>query len=145
MRSALIIDDDADVRGALFRALSIAGMEDVRVASGAKHGLAEMRDRPADLVITDMIMPGQDGKQVIAAIRDEFPGTLIVAISGGGALGQQNFRPEAISTCAYLAAAESAGAHATLSKPFDTRELLEALQRATHTKNTAAWSVNYGG
>ena len=74
-------------------------------------------------------MPKMHGVDVIAAIRALRGNTRIVAISGGGNFGPLEYQPEAITTSAYLAAAQRAGADAVLTKPFDKSDLLEAVNR----------------
>jgi YesN/AraC family two-component response regulator len=82
-----------------------------------------------DVVITDVIMPRQNGVDLIRVLRAHCPQIRIVAISGGGSFGPSSFKPDAISTHAYLAAAHAAGAGEVLSKPFDMDELLKAVRR----------------
>ena len=53
----------------------------------------------------------------------------MIAISGGGSFGPQGYKPDAISTHAYLAAAREAGAAEVLTKPFDLTDLIGAIRR----------------
>jgi DNA-binding NarL/FixJ family response regulator len=69
-------------------------------------------------VITDLIMPEQEGLETITALRRDYPGLKIIAISGGGRIG-----PEA-----YLPAARELGADRVFSKPFDVQELAETVR-----------------
>jgi CheY-like chemotaxis protein len=126
MRNVLVVDDEAAVRLALKRVLDRAGYA-VRTASNAQEGMAELRAQPADIVITDIIMPKTDGVELIRAIVSEFPRVRIVAISGGGSYGIGEYKPNAITTTAYLSAAQSAGAHAVLTKPFGASDVLQAI------------------
>jgi CheY-like chemotaxis protein len=128
MPTALIIDDEPGVRAALGRTLERAGFE-VRFAADGAAGLQSYRSDPADLVITDIIMPQANGVETIKAIRAEFPGARILAISGGGNFGPITWQPGAITTAAYLAAASKAGADGMLTKPFDRDELLREVRR----------------
>lgn len=125
-KSVLIIDDEPAVRAALKRVLERAGYA-VRLAPSGDAGLQELRQQPADIVITDIIMPGIDGVATVKAIAREFPRARIVAISGGGNYGAAEYRPKAITTTAYLTAAQHAGAHAVLTKPFETDDVLRAI------------------
>jgi len=118
----LVIDDETFVREALQRVLGSAEVT-VIGAADADAGLAALRDSPVDLVIVDVILPGMDGVSAIREIRREFPSVRIIAISGGGNFGLTAYRPEAISTNAYLAACTAAGADGVLAKPFETAEL----------------------
>jgi CheY-like chemotaxis protein len=129
MKSVLVVDDEAAVRQALKRVLDRAGYA-VRTAANAPEGLAQLRAQPADIVITDIIMPKVDGVELIRSIAAEFPQVRIVAISGGGSYGIAEYRPDAITTTAYLSAAQSAGAHAVLTKPFGTQDVLQAITKS---------------
>lgn len=126
MGSILIIDDEEDIRDALQMVLESVG-HDVKVASNGNEAVELQRGEPADLIITDIIMPGKDGVDTIKEIRREFPGIRIIAISGGGGVQPTEYVPEAITTTAYLAAAKEAGADMAFTKPFERKELIQAV------------------
>jgi DNA-binding response OmpR family regulator len=116
MAKVLVIDDDDLVRRAVARIVQTAGHETIEVGDG-KAGMTALREHDPDLVITDVVMPEQEGIATIAAIR-EISGLPIIAISGfqrGGA-----FDP--------LLDAEMMGADITLSKPFTPDELRSAVE-----------------
>ena len=127
MHSVLIVDDEIDVREAIRRVLERAGFS-VRAADGATDALALLRLQASDVVITDIIMPKINGVEAIHTLRAEFPQVRIIAISGGGNFGITHYKPNAITTSAYLAAAERAGAHYILTKPFESVDLLRAVE-----------------
>jgi CheY-like chemotaxis protein len=124
MAKILIVDDDRDVRESVAKVLERAGHE-VALADSGAAGLQTLDALSADLIITDVIMPGQNGVEFIRQLRDTGCTTPIVAISGGGNLAPDGYVPGAITTTAYLAAAGKFGANATLTKPFDRRQLLD--------------------
>jgi len=126
MGSILIIDDEEDIRDALQMVLESVG-HDVKVASNGNEAVELQRGEPADLIITDIIMPGKDGIDTIKEIRQEFPGIRIIAISGGGGVQPTEYVPEAITTTAYLAAAKEAGADIVFTKPFEREDLIQAV------------------
>ena len=126
MGSILIIDDEEDIRDALQMVLGSVG-HDVKVASNGNEAVELQRREPADLIITDIIMPGKDGVDTIKEIRQEFPGIRIIAISGGGSVKSTEYVPDAISTTAYLAAAKEAGADMVFPKPFERKDLIQAV------------------
>jgi two-component system chemotaxis response regulator CheY len=128
MHSILVVDDELDVRDAIERVLTRSGYS-VRTTGDAADALAELRRCHADVVITDIIMPGINGVDGIECIRKEFPAARIIAISGGGNFGITAYQPLAITTSAYLAAAERAGAHLVLTKPFESLDLLQSVER----------------
>jgi DNA-binding response OmpR family regulator len=113
----LVIDDDDQMRTLLRQVMEWAGYE-VIVAGDGREGMQKQRKNAADLVITDLIMPEQEGLETITSLKKEYPGIKIIAISGGGRIG-----PEA-----YLPAAQELGADRVFSKPFDVRELAEAVK-----------------
>lgn len=113
----LVIDDDDWMRVLLRQVMEWAGYE-VTEAEDGREGMQHQRRQPADLVITDLIMPEQEGMETIRLLKKEFPQTRIIAISGGGRIG-----PEA-----YLPAAQELGADRVFSKPFDVRELAGAVK-----------------
>jgi YesN/AraC family two-component response regulator len=106
MHNVLIIDDEPDVRDAIKRVLDRAGYT-VRVIGDAAEAMIELRTHPADIVVTDIIMPKVNGVEAIDLIRKEFPNVRIIAISGGGNFGISAYQPNAITTSAYLAAART--------------------------------------
>jgi YesN/AraC family two-component response regulator len=132
MHSILVIDDEVDVRDGMKRVLDRAGFS-VRIIDNATDALLELEREPADVVITDIIMPKLNGVDAISRIVQEFPSVRIVAISGGGNFDPSSYQPAAITTTAYLAAAKKAGAHLILTKPFESAELIDAVRRVIDT------------
>ena len=127
MAKIIVIDDEEDIRDVLKEVLERAGFE-VSVASNSNDGLELLRHEGADLVITDIIMPGTDGVDTVYRIRMEFPKTRVIVISGGGNVTPMEYEPGAIKTEAYLASASLAGADVTLTKPFDRQDILDAVK-----------------
>jgi CheY-like chemotaxis protein len=130
VKSVLIIEDEAAIRRVLTRVLERAGFI-VRTAENGEDALQQLRTAEVDIVITDIIMPKMHGVDAIKKIVKEFSRVRIIAISGGGNFGITDYKPDAIITSAYLAAARKAGAHALLTKPFQTAEVLHAIGLAT--------------
>jgi YesN/AraC family two-component response regulator len=128
MHRILVIDDEPDVRDGIKRVLDRAGFS-VRVVDNAADAMLELKRLAADVVITDIIMPKVNGVDTIECIVREFPMVRIIAISGGGNFDVTGYQPAAITTTAYLAAAKRAGAHCILTKPFESRELIGAVER----------------
>jgi CheY-like chemotaxis protein len=128
MHNILIVDDEPDVRDAVKRVLDRAGYT-VHTTDSAAEAMAELERTRTDVVITDIIMPKIDGVQLIESIRKLFPAVRIIAISGGGNFGIAAYQPQAITTTAYLASAEQAGAHLALTKPFESIDLIQAIEK----------------
>jgi two-component system chemotaxis response regulator CheY len=128
MARILIVDDEVEVAEAIRRVLERSGFE-VAVANGVAEGLKVAQGQQPDVVVTDMIMPKTNGIELIKSLRELHPRARVIAISGGGSFGLQAYKPEAIKTHAYLAAAREAGAQEILTKPFDMSDLLAAVRR----------------
>ncbi len=101
----------------LRKMLERAGYEITEAADG-KEGMRLFREAPADLVITDILMPEQDGVETVIKLKREFADVSIIAISGGGQ----------IDSAEYLKVAEGFGVTHTFSKPLDRQQLLQAIQ-----------------
>jgi CheY-like chemotaxis protein len=111
------MDDDVTFRQMLRKMLERAGYETTEAADG-KEGMRLFRAAPADLVITDMLMPEQEGIETIQELKRDFPAVKIIAISGGGQIDAEE----------YLRTAELFGVARTFGKPFDREELLETIR-----------------
>jgi len=118
MAAVLVIDDDPRYRDMVRAMLEPSGY-DVRSAKDGNDGIESFTVSRPDLVITDMIMPAVDGIETIQVLRALDPSVPIIAISGGSR--------------SVLMIARSAGAAATLAKPFDAERLLDAVAGATRT------------
>ena len=118
MQKILIIDDDEQMRNLLCRAMEYAGFE-ADVASDGRKGLRLFEEGHYDLVITDLIMPEQEGMETITFLRRNHPDIKIIAISGGGRIGPET----------YLPAAKELGADEAFAKPFPIDDLINAVKR----------------
>jgi DNA-binding NtrC family response regulator len=114
----LIIDDDSAVRDTILAILESKGYSAVAAADG-EHGLDLFRSERPDLVISDIIMPNKDGIETILAMHRERAETKIIAISGGGRLGNVD----------YLEIVKNFGACEVIAKPFDPDELIGCIGR----------------
>jgi two-component system response regulator AtoC len=109
----VLVEDQPDQRQALKMALQMEGYA-VRVARNGHEALALMAERPSRVVITDIFMPDMDGLELIAQIREQFPETKIISVSGGARHSQVD----------YLESSRLLGVHAALQKPFEVKDLL---------------------
>ena len=117
MARILIIDDEPQIRSMLTLMLERDGFEVVEAPDGVE-GIKVYRQNPADLIITDLIMPNKDGIGMIIDLKKEFPDVKIIAMSGGGLN-----KPDG-----YLKGAKKLGASCTLTKPIDREEMLRAVR-----------------
>jgi CheY-like chemotaxis protein len=113
----LVVEDDDQVRTMLKQMMEEKGNEVLEAPNG-RVALKLQQERPAKLMITDIIMPEKEGLETIMEFRRTFPTVKIIAISGGGRIGPAE----------YLYSAKVLGADRTLSKPFHMQELLNAIQ-----------------
>ena len=116
MARILVIEDDDQVREMLRQSIRNAGHE-VVVATDGAIGIQMYRESPADLIVTDIIMPEKDGWEAIVELRKAYPDIKIIAISGGARLGPYS----------YLAIAKRFGAQRVFAKPIEKAELLKAI------------------
>jgi CheY-like chemotaxis protein len=114
-RRILVVEDDPRVREVLHQALAAAGYDVVATADG-EEALAAYAAAPADLVITDLLMPRKDGVETIRGLRHRHPSAKVIAVTA--ARGRFN----------RLTAARHLGAHRTLLKPFGMGDLLAAVR-----------------
>ena len=118
MADVLVVDDNDDFRTLLRMALEREGF-DVRTAANGQEALVLLQGRRADVMVTDIFMPGKEGIETISEVRKQFPGMRIVAMSG---------RPSATDFDPLSIAAEL-GAARTLKKPFDIDELIDVVRQ----------------
>jgi CheY-like chemotaxis protein len=116
MKRILLIEDDENIRKMLRLALEGYGYE-VTEACDGKQGLESYKASPADLVITDLVMPEKEGLETIQDLRKAHPHVKIIAMSGGS-------RSNAGEN---LKMAKLLGASALVSKPFEMGKFAETI------------------
>lgn len=112
----LIVDDQAAIREELAYALNYEGYEAVEARDG-DAALEEIGKREFQAVLLDIKMPGMDGMQVLAKLREDQPGLPVIMISGHGDI-----------ETAVVAVKQ--GACDFLPKPFDTDRVLVSVKGA---------------
>ncbi len=117
MAHILLVDDEDALRSVLRRVLVREGHEVVEATNG-REAMEQLRDKPFDLMITDLFMPQQDGLETILAVRRMQWKLPIIAISGGGSAAQFDM----------LRTATLFGAARVLIKPFRADEMLQAVR-----------------
>jgi len=108
----LVVDDEEAVRAFICEALTQAGYRTTHAGDG-REAIRVLLSRRVDLLITDLLMPEQDGLETVLYVRKHFPTLNVIAISGGDP--------------AYLSVARKLGARALLRKPFSANELAVAV------------------
>jgi DNA-binding response OmpR family regulator len=115
--TVLVIDDEPVIRQSLELLLETYGFQ-VALARDGAQGLAAFRRIEPDLVLTDIVMPNQDGIETILTMRRERPSAKIIAMSGRGSVGNAE----------YIDIAARLGADAAIPKPLDAAKLIAAVQ-----------------
>jgi len=114
--SILVVDDEGPICTLVQIALERAGYAVEAVEDGFAAS-RKLRGQNYDLLITDLLMPDRDGLELIREARREYPGMRIIAMSGGGKVGREQ----------YLKIAKGMGADAILTKPFLPRDLCDTV------------------
>jgi CheY-like chemotaxis protein len=114
MAKILVIDDEQDVRMLIHECLTCLGHV-VSEACNGKEGELAIEDDQPDLVICDLVMPGQEGIETIVSLGQTHPDLPVLAISGKDPV--------------FLRMAQRLGAAGGLPKPFRLRELQAAVER----------------
>ena len=126
MGRILVIDDDDQIRALLRKALELSGHEVVEASNG-KEGIRVYEEQPADLVITDILMPEKEGLECILELRRLDPAVRVIAISGG-------IRS---NTMDVLEVAGRFGACRTFWKPFDLAKVVAAVREELEGRRAA--------
>ncbi len=109
-----MVDDEPAIRALLVEVLSNSGFETF-TASDGRQARERLLTNPADLIITDLAMEGEEGMQLIRTLRKENPRLKIIAITG-------TFSTEILNV------AKALGANATLTKPVSQATLLQTIE-----------------
>ena len=125
----LVVDDDAGLRRALRRVLSSHGF-DVEVAADGDEALGQLRARPYDLVVLDVMMPGSDGIEVCERLRsggDDLPVLMLTA--------RDAVRDRVLGL--------DAGADDYLVKPFANEELVARVRALLRRSGKGTESLSF--
>jgi two-component system response regulator AtoC len=114
----LVVDDDAAVGTVLAALLAQAGMKAKHVVSG-EAALRALEHEPADVVVTDLRMPGMDGMQLLSRIAAMSPGLPVIMLTAHGTV------PLAVE-------AMRTGAADFVLKPFDREQIVFVVRKAMY-------------
>ena len=120
-KTLLIVDDVESLRDVLASVLKDEGYN-VFMAGNGKEGLMVLAAQKIDLLITDIFMPEMDGFELSMGVRNNYPQTKLIIISGGGTVrsGARTNNFDAIQAGQDLVNPDS-----ILKKPFAPSELIE--------------------
>ena len=121
-RRILVVEDDEDMRENLRRILVGAGYE-VSLAEDGVEAIALLGGQPCHLVLTDLVMPGMNGLELLKKIRQQDQNLPVVFLS---AFGDR----------ATFAKATELGAVDFVTKPFRSSSILGVIQRTLGSRST---------
>ncbi len=111
----LVVDDDTSLRETVVEVLAAHGYQAVACA-GAEEAIEHLQARGADVVVTDLRMPGMKGEALLEEVRRTFPEVPVIAVTAFGSVQQAMDLTRA-------------GAADYLEKPFRTQPLLDSIAR----------------
>jgi HD-like signal output (HDOD) protein/ActR/RegA family two-component response regulator len=121
-RRILFVDDEPHLLAGLRRMLrSKRDVWEMDFAEGGESALAKMAEQPFDIVVSDMRMPGMDGGQLLARVRQQYPRTARLILSGHA------------DRAAIISAVGPTQQY--LAKPCDVDTLVEVLERVTGVRD----------
>jgi DNA-binding NtrC family response regulator len=118
----LVVDDEEDFQQLLTMRLTMRGYDVVSVGTG-EQALASLSQRPAELVVLDMRLPGMDGLQTLEHIKQSHPATQVIMLTG-------------YADPAMIAEVQARGVFAFMMKPVLIGDLIEKIQQAQALSET---------
>jgi len=109
----LVVDDDPGVREVVRSMLETEGYI-VSIAENGREALELLKATNFEVIITDLVMPEQEGIETIKMIRQDYPDVRVIAMSGA-------FGGDYLRIAGYL------GAHGTLAKPLSIASVLQTV------------------
>lgn len=116
MKRILFVDDEKNILDGVRRMLHAARNRwEMEFATSGDAALLASKERPFDVVVTDLRMPGMNGAELLSHIRDQFPGTARIVLSGYS-------EPALADRAAPVA-------YRVLGKPCNAKELVDTIER----------------
>jgi putative two-component system response regulator len=109
----LLVDDEADLRGILNKGLAMHGYVCDEAGDG-EQAMNKLKERPSDLVILDINMPGRPGNEILPDITASFPETSVIMASG-------------VNDARVIARCIKDGAQDYINKPFSFEQILQSI------------------
>ncbi|MBI5769291.1 MAG: response regulator [Verrucomicrobia bacterium] len=125
--TVLLLEDNEAYRTLIAEVMTQAGFDVIAVPDGRRVA-AILRERPVDLVISDLVMPERDGIETMTELHYTHPQLPVIAISGDMPMNRD----------LYLRLAEKLGASRVLAKPFKMEALICAAREALLDKRAGA-------
>ena len=121
MGKILVVDDDSEIRNVFKRAFENAGHEVIIAENGSVCEFMYKKHNP-DIIVLDILMPEQEGIETILNLKATNNNIKIIAVSGGGMGGANN----------YLDNALKLGAVAIFEKPVNHNEIIDEINLLLH-------------
>ncbi len=119
----MFVDDEPQVLRGITRMLECADVDwEIETAGGGAEALELLESEPVDVLVSDMMMPGMDGSQLLEQVAERFPGVVRIILSG-----------QATKESVYRAVKPM---HQYLSKPCEADLLLDTISRACMLRET---------
>ena len=119
----LLVDDEEGIRCVLNKGLSLRGFECDEAGDG-EQALEKLEEKPTDLVIMDINMPGRSGCEILPDITTRFPETAVIMASG-------------VSEATVIAECIKNGAQDYISKPFRFEQVLQSVNGTLDKRRVA--------
>jgi adenylate cyclase len=116
LTGTIVVDDEQNILNALNRLLHRKGYRVYR-ANGGKEGLDILEEKPIDLIISDMRMPGMDGAEFLTKVAKKWPDTIRILLTGYSDMK------------AAVVAINQGQIYHYLNKPWEDNHLLLTIQR----------------
>ena len=130
-KDILVVDDEPIIRDILVRKLTSSGYKPVAVEN-AFEALDKMQEKPFPVILSDIMMPGIDGIELIKKVRILYPDTAVVMIT---AVSNANAAIEALKQ----------GASDYLIKPFNLEEIVISIRNALEKRRLILENREYQG
>lgn len=123
MKTYLVVDDEIVVGEMISDMLSDSDIN-IELALNGEEAINILSQKKIDLVVTDIVMPGKNGIDLIMKLKDSYADIPVVAISGGGGIDGR---------FDYLEIAKLVGANSILRKPFSLESLKKSVSTALNS------------
>lgn len=135
MAHILVCDDDKLFAALMRRALEQSRHE-VTIAEDAGQARNALEGRPFDVFVCDIVLPDENGLQLLREMRDRLPDMALVAVSGGKSAGRSVHVD-------VLHLAESIGVDGVVKKPFELTKFVATVEAAllAHRRKVSAASA----
>ena len=129
MQKILIIEDEPEVRKLLARRLSASRFETLEAGDGTA-GIQKAKEAKPDLIVLDLMMPGEEGLNTYQTMRKEplletVPVLFLTALSSANRMDREGLALIASAKHGF----QMVGNYEVMGKPYDSKQLLETIRR----------------